>query len=365
MPKANPKNEQIKRAYFLYLKEAQRYSQDTIDGVAAALYRFEASTNFRDFRRFHREAAVAFKRRLSDDVNERTGRPLSKATINGILKALRAFFLWLAGQPGFRSRLQYADAEYFNLSEKEVAAARATRDAPFPSLEQIHQVLAAMPAETDIDLRNRGLIALCILTGARADALATVRLKHIDLELNVLLNHGRDMRTKASKTFKTRFFPVGGNALEILTHWVEHLRSNLGWTDADPLFPATQMELAKDTQTFAAAGLKRVCWSNTTPVRRIFKKAFAAAGLPYFNPHSIRKTLVQLGERLCQAPEQFKAWSQNLGHSSVLTSLTSYGEVASHRQMEIVGGLGSLDRSADTYSTKELFDMLQRRMSQP
>jgi len=363
MLKVNPKNEQIKRAYFMYLKEAQRYSQDTIDGVAAALYRFEAGTNFRDFGRFHREAAVAFKRRLADDINERTGRPLSKATINGILKALRAFFLWLAGQPGYRSRLQYADADYFNLSDKDVAAARAEREAAFPTLDQMHRVLAAMPSDTAIDLRNRALIALCCLTGARADALATVRLKHIDLEQKVLINDGRDMRTKASKTFKTRFFPVGGNALEILTHWIGHLRSTLGWTDADPVFPATQMELSKDTRTFAVAGLKRECWSNTTPVRRIFKAAFAAASLPYFNPHSIRKTLVQLGERLCQTPEEFKAWSQNLGHSGVLTTLTSYGEVASHRQIEIVGELGSSERSADAISTQELLEMLQRRIS--
>ena len=44
---------------------------------------------------------------------------------------------------------------------------------------------------------------------------------------------------------------------------------------------------------------------------------FEQAGLPYFNPHSFRKTLVQLGETTCQSPEEFKAWSQNLGHEGV------------------------------------------------
>lgn len=364
MPQANPKNEQIKRAYFLYLKEAQRYSQDTIDGVAGALYRFEASTNFRDFGRFHREAAVAFKRRLSGDVNERTGRPLSKATINGILKALRAFFLWLAGQPGFRSRLQYSDADYFNLSEKEVAVARATRDVAFPSLDQVHQALAAMPTTSDVELRNRALLALCLLTGARADALATIRLKHIDPLRSLLINDGRDMRTKASKTFPTWFFPVGGNAEAIVRAWTERLRSGLGWTDADPLFPATKVTLDPETQTFLASGLTRQCWSNSTPVRKIFKEAFNSAGLPYFNPHAIRRTLVQLGERVCRTPEEFKAWSQNLGHSAVLTTLTSYGEVASHRQSEIIRNLCNPRLESRNLSTQELFRMLQGRMSQ-
>jgi RNA-binding protein YlmH len=60
------------------------------------------------------------------------------------------------------------------------------------------------------------------------------------------------------------------------------------------------------------------------------------AGLPYFNPHSFRNTLVQLGQQVCQTPEQFKAWSQNLGHEKVLTTFLSYGEVACQRQGEII-----------------------------
>jgi hypothetical protein len=38
-----------------------------------------------------------------------------------------------------------------------------------------------------------------------------------------------------------------------------------------------------------------------------FREAFAAAGLQYFNPHSLRNTLVQLGETLCCTLEDFKA----------------------------------------------------------
>jgi hypothetical protein len=67
----------------------------------------------------------------------------------------------------------------------------------------------------------------------------------------------------------------------------------------------------------------------------------APAGLPYFNPHSFRNTLVALGEKICPNPEAFKAWSQNLGHAHVLTTFTSYGAVASSRQAEILEGLRS------------------------
>ncbi|GJL60803.1 MAG: hypothetical protein NPIRA03_36600 [Nitrospirales bacterium] len=76
-------------------------------------------------------------------------------------------------------------------------------------------------------------------------------------------------------------------------------------------------------------------------------EAFTNAGLPYFNPHSLRNTLVRLGETVCQTPEAFKAWSQNLGHEKVLTTFCSYGEVSTRRQQEIIECLRSPTRSAE------------------
>lgn len=52
------------------------------------------------------------------------------------LMALRNFFHWLAGRPGYRSRLSYSDADYFNLSEKETRIAKAHRDQRVPTIAQ-------------------------------------------------------------------------------------------------------------------------------------------------------------------------------------------------------------------------------------
>ncbi|MCF8505708.1 MAG: hypothetical protein K9G59_12420 [Caulobacter sp.] len=49
-------------------------------------------------------------------------------------------------------------------------------------------------------------------------------------------------------------------------------------------------------------------------------------GLPHFRQHSILKALVQLGERVCSTPDEFMAWSQNLGHENVSTTFTDYGQ---------------------------------------
>jgi hypothetical protein len=92
---------------------------------------------------------------------------------------------------------------------------------------------------------------------------------------------------------------------------------------------------------FEAAGLKRKHLSSAGPIRTIFRKAFREAWRPNFTPNSFRNTLVHLGETVCQTPEQFKAWSQNLGHEGVLTTFYSYGEVSNRRQQEMFEHLQS------------------------
>ena len=347
MTKHNARNTRIKREYFDYLKEAMRRDEASIDAVAKALSRFEQANGHKDFRKFQREQAKAFKRRLDKETNARTGKPLARATVHSTLSALRAFFIWLAGQPGYKSKIAFADADYFNLSEKDVRIAKAKRHKPVPTLEQVHHVLSTMPAATDIEKRNRALVAFAILTGARDGALASFKLKHVNLAGGVVDQDARDVCTKASKSFSTWFFPVGGDALEIFSGWCQHLRDELLWSEGDPLFPKTQV-VRGAAGGFEADGLTRDHWSNAGPIRKIFREAFEAAGLPYFNPHSFRDTLVQLGERTCTTPETFKAWSQNLGHERVLTTFTSYGQVTPQRQAELIRDLGKPVASNDS-----------------
>lgn len=203
-------------------------------------------------------------------------------------------------------------------------------------------------------MRNRALIALALLTGARGAALASLKLKHIDLEQGCVHQDAREVRTKASKTFTTWFCPVGGGALRLVTEWCEHLRTRLLWGLDDPLFSKTLIGLGEQGG-FSAIGLAREHLGNTGPIRAIYKGAFAAAGLPYFNPHCLRDTLVQLGERICTTPEEFKAWSQNIGHERVLTTLTSYGKVPAARQAALIRGLGQAKTANDTAQIAELF----------
>ena len=114
MKKHDPANERIKRKYFTFLKEAKRHSEATVDAVAKALNRFEVYTRYRDFKTFHFEQAIAFKRHFAEQKGQQSGKKLSKATLHATLSQLKRFFQWLAWQHSYKSRIQYSDAEYFN-----------------------------------------------------------------------------------------------------------------------------------------------------------------------------------------------------------------------------------------------------------
>ncbi len=359
MQKHHPANERIKRAYFIYLEEAHRMAVSSVDQVAAAIALFEKSTGYKDFKRFHIEQARKFKRQMNEQVNPKTGKPLAKATILSRLMALKAFIKWLAGQPGYKSRINYSDADYFNTSANDERIAKAHREKPVPEIKQIRQALEAMPQETPIQRRDRTVFAFTLLSGMRDDAIASLSLCHIDLEKRTIFQDARQVRTKARKTIASKFFPVGEDFEEIVIKWIAELKHKHHFSPDDPLFPATKIGLGASGH-FEALGLVPKHWKSAGAIRKIFKTAFENAGLPYFHPHLFRKTLTTLGERTCRTPEDFKIWSQNLGHEKVLMTFTSYGAVSWSRQSEILEELRKRDKTVDE-DTKPLDDKTVRR----
>jgi integrase len=347
MTSYNAANERTKRRYFDYLKEAKGHSEATVDAAAKALSRFEVDTKFRDFKTFRRAQAKGFKHHLGQQKGHVGGEKLSKSTLYQTLTHLKRFFHWLSLELDYKSRLRPSDADFFNPTGKDARVATARRERPSPTLEQVKHVILRMPTGTEIERRNQALIAFAVLTGARDSAVASFKLKHVDLAAESVCQDAREVKTKNSKTFTTFFFPVGEEILEIVADWVTYLQKDKLWGNDDPLFPATHVSLDVDRH-FVASGLKREHWSNASPIRDIFRHAFKAADLPYFNPHSLRNTLVRFGQSVCQTAEEYKAWSQNLGHEGVLTTFRSYGEVESRRQGEIIRQLRGDHRSYES-----------------
>ncbi len=360
MAKHHPKNERMKRKYLAWLEEARRRSPATADQAAAAIALFEKSTGWKDFATFRIEQAIKFKRDLNAALHEKTGKPLQKATIRSRLLDVKAFFLWLADQQGYRSTVRYADCEYFNPSANDTRVATARRERPVPSLEQIRHVITTAPHSTAIEQRDRALIAWALLTGMRDAAIASLPIGKVDLNRREVDQDARVVKTKNSKTMTTFFFPVGDDVEAVVAEWIAYLKTELHFGDSDPLFPQTEVTLNTDGE-FSASGLKREFWTSATAIRRIFRERFEEAGLPYFHPHSFRKTLAQLAYRLKLDLESAKAWSQNLGHEKPITTWTSYGKIDDSRTSEILSRLATRGTPSEpTVSLTELEALVDR-----
>jgi site-specific recombinase XerD len=175
MTKRNAANERIKRRYLVFLKDAKGRDEASVDAVASAIDRFEEYARCRDFRTFHIEQARGFKNHLTAARNARSGKPLSASTVHATLAALKAFSFWLADQPGYASKIKYADAEYFSAPDNLSRVATAQRFKPCPTLKQVQAMLDAIPTATEVQRRDRALVAFALLSGTRDRAIVSFR----------------------------------------------------------------------------------------------------------------------------------------------------------------------------------------------
>jgi site-specific recombinase XerD len=83
--KYNPKNERLKREFFDHLRDAQGFSENTVEATKHALLRFEKFTRFADFDTLNTSDATNFKQKLFDI-------QLSHATIRRTLNGLKRFY---------------------------------------------------------------------------------------------------------------------------------------------------------------------------------------------------------------------------------------------------------------------------------
>ena len=224
-------------------------------------------------------------------------------------------------------------------------------------------MLAAIPDDCEIAKRDRALIAFAILTGARDKAIVSFRLKHLDIDRKLVQHDPREVHVKHAKTFTTWFFPVGDDFLRVVVDRILFLREQKEFGPDDPLFPKTRVAQVEHLG-FRAVGLDRAPWANANAVRDIFREACARAGLPYHNPHSFRNSLVQFAYDLKLDPEAFKAWSQNLGHENVATTLSSYGTIAPARQGEIFRRLSDKPVSRDVLLNADLLRQIADQIQQ-
>lgn len=347
MQKLIADNLRIKRKYLDWLQDAKGWSAASIDKAAAAISAFEAYLSNADFRTFHPERARGFKRHLASQRNTRTGAKLSSSTVASTLREVMGFYHWLADRAGYKSRISHEDVVFLTPDRKSDVARRSSLWKPHPSPADARHVVSSMPADTVLQRRDRALIAFLFLTASREGAAISLRLGHVDLQNSCVHFDGCDVETKFGKRFTTAFFPIGAEIEKIVRDWIGELRTEHRFGAADPLFPKTDVGIGP-SRHFEAIGIARTPWASATAAARIFKQACVAAGLPPYSPHRVRDTIVELGSEHCRSPEDFKAWSQNMGHEDVLMTFRSYGAISPGRQVELMARFRGLSPNFDS-----------------
>jgi integrase len=354
---ANADNVRLVRRYLKRLRDVEGLCEKSIDNAARIIAEFEAFTGGRGFKCFRGEDAKRFEKKLFEKGGRRAAELSSRSTVHTKLQTMRKFFRWVREQPGYK-RISVDDVAHFGLSLRDARIATARREQPTPSLAQVLRVLRAMPAGTDIEKRDRALMACMAMTGIRVGAVISLRLRHIRADRLGIDQDARDMNVKFAKSFTSIFFPIAPDVLAMLTDYVDYVRDELGWSPDHPLFPRKR----QDGGSFAVDGLDDVAWKTAGPVWDLFRASFAAAGVPYYTPHSLRRTLTLAVLRVAQDPEMIKILSQNLGHEGILVTLASYGHVPLQRQAERIG---ALELTPDDRSEAEALADLQRALAVP
>jgi integrase/recombinase XerD len=362
MPEFNPINELIKKQYEEALIHGRCRDPKTVKAVWDSITIFERFTGKADFKTFNSEQAKGFKKWLENQTNK-GGELLSLSTVRGTLNNIREFFLWLTIHPKYVRKIDGRAVEYLRLSNNDNRAARASRDKIPPTIEELQKTLSAMPFETDIEKRDKAIFAFMILTCVRDDALVSLRIKDVDVSQKTVWQDPKHVRTKFRKAILTRFVsaPIP-EAEAIYMDWYVFAQDVLKAPPDAPLFPQTLVIVNRETLTFEAKGLSRDPWASAAPVREIFKRAFASVGLPYFNPHLFRNTIVQWAEKNC-TPYEFKAISQNLGHEHAMTTYNSYGKLSERAQIEAIANLSNINADINNVPMDIILAELARRTS--
>jgi len=328
MAQVNPKNERLKMRYAEDLKVYQGRAESTIDPKLRAIKRFEEVSGFVDLDSFDYEMALAFVTGLET-------YPISIRTRLTIMRHVKGFFQYLALEGHLKKKHAHKAVHALRLSERDRRAGQSRKPVKFHSVQAYKDAINAMPKVTAIDRRNRAILAFLLLTAARDGAMITMTLGLVDIAKREAIQDPDIVHTKGGKIIPTWFFPVGDEIIQELADYIDFLRTDLGFTDLDPLFPSNARH-HDENDRFYYEGLTKQRWANAEPVRKIIRKAFEEIGLEYVKPHSIRHTLTAFSYDRKITNEEFKAWSQNYGHDDVSTTYNHYGPLSVERQRHVM-----------------------------
>lgn len=326
----NPKNERVKYQYRVYLKRVLRKDGDTVLKASEYLRVFEVFTNFDGFETYNEARADKFIDHLFDE-------SYSPSFINNALRELKEFLTWLQRQKGYRSKIKYDDIGALNTTNNQRRAAKSTGYKKSYTYEQMIQTIRQMPQETMIQRRNKAIISLNALCGLRISELRTVKMRNLINENGSWFIHAnpKDMKVKNSTPRYSPFVQLPQDIIDNVINWKNDLIQKHDFKDKSPLFP--KIPNSFNWQNLLESAVQKEEIKSSSAIRNVFEAAFKAAGFEYINPHNFRHTRARFAAK--QSPEYLNATRQAMGHKTIDTTLSSYGELSFEEQKVIIGSI--------------------------
>ena len=184
-----------------------------------------------------------------------------------------------------------------NPAELVPAPKRATTLPRVAKPEELDGLLAAIPASTPLELRDRAMFELAYASGLRAEELVTLPVAAISFEDEQVRVEGKGR--------KTRFVPVGEQALQALAAYLERGRPQLLGTGAAAEQPA--LLLSKSGRALSTSDVRR-------RLRVWVRRAALQGGL---HPHALRHSFAT---HLLDGGADLRTIQELLGHASISTT---------------------------------------------
>lgn len=352
------KNEVVKRRFFTYLEQSKGFTESTIQAFEMAILLWEEYSEGADFSNFGKKKVIGFKKWLKNRDVKSGGQKVSLRYCHSTLRHLKVFFTWLSGENGYKSKINQNCIDFLRLSKGENQRATAPKPVAAPSLSQVKKVIDTITGRSEVEMRDKALLSLTLLTGGRISAIASLSLQSFDEKRKIIIQSpDLGVKTKFSKRIVTAFFPLPYKEPEkYFLDWIEYLKRQRIFEPSYPMFPAKKSTKKKDNISFCESGeVGDSFLKNSDSLRQIFKQRFAEAGVPYFHPHSFRHLLVKEYTKYPLTEKQKKAISQNFGHTNVETTFGSlgYGAIEENEQISIIEQI-DCEKKKDELSQQKL-----------
>jgi site-specific recombinase XerC len=291
-PETSSSNLRWLYGYRIFLEGHQELDVRTVDEHLRAMSRMSAFLGHKPFETITILDVLQFKDKLRHMRDLEESKGLSRSTVLHTLDRCGAFFRWLKRRPGIDMDPDLPG--YFKLSRNERSAESSMVKGTSLNFDQTLRIFAGMPASSSIELRDRAIIAMFIVTGIRIAALITLRGKHVNARTRWIDQDPREVDTKFGKHIRTYCLDLGYGLLDAITQWARWRDSN-GFGDDAPFFlPDRYLQPNCIGLGYRPAAVEAAqCWKSEDPVQRIIKDAARAGGIPDdgISSHDFRKML--------------------------------------------------------------------------